>query len=617
MTFPPLRGGWTSDARVYGVSQLGGETFFFGQSDTELGLPQATIWNRSGVPLESEFLSTAGNFHQMTETGYLTGEQAGAGVVWTPDGRAHILPMPDLAKIINSGSIGLDMMSSGRFISGQIGSDAVIWEAIGNRASGNYQYISYNEGPFPHRLMVPPDGFGPDAALHIIDSDQGVVVVTNYRSSAGPRSGVWSARTGQFIVGFGHSAVMKPINIDGNVFVATNDFTENSGAIWLLGQDQPVYLRDMLGSEFQNPYFTPGGLFALPNGEGIGILGTGTVDGVETHFMAQIKFVDEVFEYRVDFDHDGEFDVFHLGSAKTDIPIRIDRSGSYTVKVQVRRPGGDSGDVLAEAYTTIDVTPFPEGQSAAQIPLDTNGDGILTPLDALMVLNHIARVNRGVEEFDLGRFDVSGSGSVTPLDALLILNQMRQGDGPGQYLPSIELSNDSGVPGDGLTNDPSIIGQLPTHGEVYMQIGDTVRNVSEARNYEGRFVFPKEDLFELFPGTVNDGDYEVQIWTGLENVPDYLKTNFKFAYKGTPPRDFEILGLNEDREFTWEASQGASRYDVGYRNLAGGAVNWISQDLRDTSSSLGASIEEAIELIVLARDAAGNQTEQAFPLMSA
>jgi hypothetical protein len=50
-----------------------------------------------------------------------------------------------------------------------------------------------------------------------------------------------------------------------------------------------------------------------------------------------------------------------------------------------------------------------------------------------------------------------------------------------------------------------------------------------------------------------------------------------------------------DGKLTWEASQGASWYDVGYRMMAGGPVNWISLDLRDISTPLSPSIEDAIE----------------------
>jgi len=325
---------------------------------------------------------------------------------------------------LNSGSIGLDITPDARFISGRIGGDAAIWQAIGNPADGNYQYVSYNDGPFPHRLAAPTDGNSPNSGHFILDSDLfGTVMITNYGSTSGIRSGAWSVETGLDLQTFGHANIMKAINIDGQVYIATNDFTEHTGAIWLLGQDEPVYLRDII-TDFENPYFTPGGLFALPNGEGLGILGTGKVDGVETHFMAQIKFVDKVFEYLVDIDLNGE-------------------------------------------------------------------------------------------------------------------------------------ANDMGIPHDGMTSDPGLVGDLPLGGEVHMQIGDTAQIVSGFRDGEGRFILPKEELFELFPEVENGGDFEAKIWTGVENVAEYLKTKLQFACIVSPPTEFEILGIDGDGRLTWEPSRGA------------------------------------------------------------
>lgn len=624
-------GGLGYGNRVYDIFQIDGNVFFGGSStifndsnSTIYG--RAVTWDTAGnltlAPFELGMLPNEGYvFSQINEAndlGLMTGEQNYAGYVWTPSGGVHRLPITELAQALGYVTVGFTITEDGQYIGGRIGADAANWKASGNPATGEYELVHYAHNPhFPYRFERPDDGFGPHRALFALDSDlYGTIVTSNYSNNEWDiLSGAWSVETGEVLQTFGYSAIKGAINIDGNVYVATNDFTENSGAIWLLGQDQPVYLLDILGSEFENPVFTSGGLFVLP--DGIGVFGRGKVDGVETNFIAEIKFADETFEYLVDINLDGEFDVSHFGSARTDIPIRIDRSGSYMMRIQARR----GGEVVAEAFTTIDVTPYPAGTlSLAQIPMDTSGDGILTPLDALLVLTHISRVNRGAEPFDLARFDVNRDGAVTPLDALLMLNQMRQGDGPGQQLPSIELANDSGIAGDGFTNDPSIIGELPIHGEVYLRMGDTVRNVTEARSSEGHFVLAKEELFELFPEASEDGEQEVRIWVGIENAPESLQTRLQFAYQGTPPHEFEIFGLASGK-LTWEAAQGASRYDVGYRVVAGGTVNWISQDLRQTSttldSSIEAAIEAAIELIVRARDAAGNQTEQTFPLMSA
>ncbi len=74
------------------------------------------------------------------------------------------------------------------------------------------------------------------------------------------------------------------------------------------------------------------------------------------------------------------------------------------------------------------------------LPADVNGDGLVTPMDALLVINHISRLRssnsaegeaaaNGVRKF----FDVNGDGVVTPLDALMVINHItkaRRGEVP-------------------------------------------------------------------------------------------------------------------------------------------------------------------------------------------
>lgn len=59
---------------------------------------------------------------------------------------------------------------------------------------------------------------------------------------------------------------------------------------------------------------------------------------------------------------------------------------------------------------------------------DVNGDGQVTPLDALLIINHLSRTkNNSLEKPRLspGNYlDVSGEGQVTPLDALQVINQL-------------------------------------------------------------------------------------------------------------------------------------------------------------------------------------------------
>jgi len=59
---------------------------------------------------------------------------------------------------------------------------------------------------------------------------------------------------------------------------------------------------------------------------------------------------------------------------------------------------------------------------------------------------------------------------------------------------------------------------------------------------------------------------------------------------------------------------------VGYRSVELGKPIWILRDVRGTTASITGSfanaIEEAIEMLVVARDAAGNQTETTHAVMA-
>jgi hypothetical protein len=61
---------------------------------------------------------------------------------------------------------------------------------------------------------------------------------------------------------------------------------------------------------------------------------------------------------------------------------------------------------------------------------DVNGDGTVTPLDALIVINHLARIRQGVDHWERprqpgeGYVDVNGDSRLTPIDALMIINRL-------------------------------------------------------------------------------------------------------------------------------------------------------------------------------------------------
>jgi hypothetical protein len=63
-------------------------------------------------------------------------------------------------------------------------------------------------------------------------------------------------------------------------------------------------------------------------------------------------------------------------------------------------------------------------------PLDTSGDGSVTALDALLVINSLNRrpLSGNVDP----SLDVTGDGYVTPIDALSVINHLNQGHPEGE-----------------------------------------------------------------------------------------------------------------------------------------------------------------------------------------
>ncbi|MEO1619121.1 MAG: peptidylprolyl isomerase, partial [Planctomycetota bacterium] len=72
-------------------------------------------------------------------------------------------------------------------------------------------------------------------------------------------------------------------------------------------------------------------------------------------------------------------------------------------------------------------------------PADVNGDGNVSPVDALLIINLLGREGSSVNvyETDLSafdpdvRYDVDASGVVSPLDALIVINTIARGEGEG------------------------------------------------------------------------------------------------------------------------------------------------------------------------------------------
>jgi hypothetical protein len=75
------------------------------------------------------------------------------------------------------------------------------------------------------------------------------------------------------------------------------------------------------------------------------------------------------------------------------------------------------------------------------MPMDTNGNGLLEPLDALLVVNYLNNSptmlvpNRVASEVPVGFVDVTGDAVVSPLDALMVINELNSRDSKESSVP--------------------------------------------------------------------------------------------------------------------------------------------------------------------------------------
>ena len=115
----------------------------------------------------------------------------------------------------------------------------------------------------------------------------------------------------------------------------------------------------------------------------------------------------------------------------------------------------DRTGLRVQKTSRLKVLPDPTPYHNDNDPYDVDGDGKLTPLDPLLIINHIN--NRGIGplpppgegEGKQPDLDVDGDGSVTPLDILILINRLNRfnQDSSGNSPPSGSASKDgSGMP---------------------------------------------------------------------------------------------------------------------------------------------------------------------------
>ncbi|MEL6108828.1 MAG: dockerin type I domain-containing protein, partial [Planctomycetota bacterium] len=168
----------------------------------------------------------------------------------------------------------------------------------------------------------------------------------------------------------------------------------------------------------------------------------------------------------------------------------------------------------------------PFGQNPLQ-PLDVSRDGQVSPIDALQVINAIARaseVGMASPEDNVGTFiDVNGDGAGTPSDALSVINAL----GGQSAVLAVELQQDTGPP----TADPRAPSRfdLRTSNSVFtvnVTAGDLGEQRIELRansdaeqdwiDVTGRFdassaVFDPQSMTEIFGQPLGDGDHRIEL----------------------------------------------------------------------------------------------------------
>jgi len=126
---------------------------------------------------------------------------------------------------------------------------------------------------------------------------------------------------------------------------------------------------------------------------------------------------------------------------------------------------------IGPVFTPLAIAPsslLPEGEAlpiASTSPFDPNGDGLVAPLDALLVLIHISRVNQGTAQNDaaaIARFDTSGDGDVAPVDALRTLIAISRFSRNGFGSPSVPLVS--------WINEPTSTNQPSTTDDLSMRL---------------------------------------------------------------------------------------------------------------------------------------------------
>lgn len=167
------------------------------------------------------------------------------------------------------------------------------------------------------------------------------------------------------------------------------------------------------------------------------------------------------------------------------------------------------------------------------VPLDVSGDGVVSPLDVLQIINELNANGPGplapptgpVESF----FDTNGDCNISAIDALLVVNALNDDrDGPQA---TASLQNDTGPGGttntDLITSDATIVGtvtDITGIGALEIEIDGGAR-IGIAVDPDGSFSFTPD---------VTDGPHTIKL-IATDGVGNEGMSQFSFTLDTTPP----------------------------------------------------------------------------------
>jgi len=240
---------------------------------------------------------------------------------------------------------------------------------------------------------------------------------------------------------------LRDMNLDGNVDIITNDWTNDRIHVYYLSASGAVIRQDTL---------------SVPNSSGAISIAITNANGLSGEVYPDIVVANEAndrislfinqrglgFQYTTDFYVGLTHPFFptspreiHAGDLNDDgiddlvianriggVSVVINRAGAYVIRGLV------VGDPREFSFGQRAVASSSGSQliRSSSFSIDVSGDGQATPLDALMVINELNRrsqfsnrlVGEGESSTETSKFDVNLDGYVTPLDILIVINHL-------------------------------------------------------------------------------------------------------------------------------------------------------------------------------------------------